>query len=180
MYPIFRFAAELLRVRRMPPCGLLDAHVSHHICLPFDIDPWRELNNGRTLTLYDLGRVPFALRCGLAAALRKSGWGMTVAGVSVRYRRRIRAFDRFTTVTRCLGWDARFIYLEQSMWRRGECTNQMLLRSAITDGKGIVAPARLLEAMDHPTESPALPGWAAAWIAAETGRPWPPEAGRFL
>ena len=69
-------------------------HVSHHYCLPWDIDLWRELNNGRTLTLYDLGRIPLAGRVGLIKVLRRERWGLTMAGASVRYRRRIRVFDR--------------------------------------------------------------------------------------
>ena len=34
-----------------------------------------ELNNGRTLTLYDLGRIPMMLRLGVIRTLRAKGWG---------------------------------------------------------------------------------------------------------
>jgi acyl-CoA thioesterase FadM len=95
MYPIFRFAKEMLAVRRAPALGPFGVHVSHHRCWPWDLDPWMELNNGRTLTLYDLGRIPAAARTGLVGAMRRNGWGMTVAGAAVRYRRRIRVFRRF-------------------------------------------------------------------------------------
>lgn len=117
MYPILRFAKEMLKYRRSPRIGMLEAHVSTHRCWPWDLDPWIELNNGRTLTLYDLGRVPMAWRTGILPTLRARGWGITVAGSSPRYRRRIRAFDRFTMVSRTIGWDARFLYMEQSIWR---------------------------------------------------------------
>lgn len=180
MYPFLRLALEIYRHRKAPPLGLLEAHVSHHTCMPWDLDPWVELNNGRTLTLYDLGRLPFAARLGLDAALRAEGWGMTVAGNSVRYRRRIRAFHRFTMVSRCLGWDGRFFYLDQSMWRGGECTNHMLLRSAVTSPGGIVAPARVARKLGLSETSPPLPGWVQAWIAADAQRPWPPESHAFL
>ena len=55
MFPFFRFTKDLLVARTQPPLGLLDTHVSHHICWPWDVDMFLELNNGRTLTLYDLG-----------------------------------------------------------------------------------------------------------------------------
>ncbi|MFC7705862.1 acyl-CoA thioesterase [Plastorhodobacter daqingensis] len=174
MYPIFRLMKEARRARRMPPLPLTGTHVSHHICWPWDLDPWIELNNGRTLTLYDLGRVPYGRRIGFEAALRKQGWGMTVAGNSLRYRRRVRAFDRVEMLTRCLGWDRRFFYIEQSMWKGGDCTSHMLLRSAVTSRNGIVPPAEVLAAMGHPEESPTLPDWVTAWIAADATRPWPP------
>ena len=144
MYPLLRFAKEMLKYRRAPRIGLLEAHVSTHRCWPWDLDPWIELNNGRTLTLYDLGRIPMAVRTGIVDILRQNQWGFTVAGNSVRYRRRIKAFQRFTMVSRSMGWDDRFIYMEQSMWRGGEGCNHMLLRVAITSAQGIVPPPRAL------------------------------------
>lgn len=174
MYPFIRLATETLRVRRLPPLGLFDPHVIQIRCLPWDLDPWIELNNGRTLTLYDIGRVPFVLRIGLLKALRAHGWGLTVAGASVRYRRRVKAFHRVELRTRLLGWDSRFFYIGQSMWRNGECTSHVLNRSAVTGKGGIVPPAEVARALGVAPESPALPGWVAAWIEADAARPWPP------
>jgi acyl-CoA thioesterase FadM len=176
MYPFVRMLKEIVLHRGGAPLAITDWHLSHHICWPWDLDIFAELNNGRTLTLYDLGRVPMAIRTGLGQVLKREGWGMAVAGASVRYRRRVRAFDRFTMASRVIGWDARFIYMDQSMWRNGQCLSQILLRSAVTDRAGIVAPARVLAALGHPVESPALPGWVTDWIAAEEARPWPPAA----
>ena len=77
MYPFLRFAKEMLKYRRAPRIGLLEAHVSTHRCWPWDLDPWIELNNGRTLTLYDLGRVPMIFRNGTFDTLRQNGWGIS-------------------------------------------------------------------------------------------------------
>ena len=175
MYPLIRFAKELAKFRnaeRLPPTG---THVSTHICWPWDLDPWIELNNGRTLTLYDLGRIPLAMRTGLIGILRERGWGITVAGNSTRYRRRVRMFDRFTMVSHTIGWDRRFIYMEQSMWKRGECCNHMLIRTAVTSAAGIVPPSEVMAALGGAPDSPPLPGWVEAWTSAEAARPWPPE-----
>lgn len=174
MYPLLRLALETWRVRRMPPLGVLDTHVSHHRIWPWDLDPWVELNNGRTLTLYDLGRVPMVLRSGLIAALRRRGWGITVAGSCPRYRRRLRLWDRVQMRSRLVGWDDRFLYVEQAMWKGADCANHVLIRTAVTGPAGIVPPAQVLAAMGAPTESPPLPDWIRAWIAAEAQRPWPP------
>lgn len=175
MYPFARMMKELWISRRQAPLGLLDTHVSHHVCWPWDLDMWVELNNGRTLTLYDLGRIPLGVRTGLGAMIRKKRWGITVAGSNVRYRRRVRMFHRVEILSRCIGWDSRFLYMEQSMWRGGECTSHMLLRSAVTSAKGIVPPAEVLAALGQDMASPPLPGWVTAWIAADAERPWPPE-----
>ena len=176
MYPYLRLMKEYLRMRGTPPLHPFDTHVSHHLCWPWDIDPWMELNNGRTLTLYDLGRTPLAVRTGVTRVLARQGWGMTVAGSSVRYRRRVRAFDRVTMVSRLIGWDARFLYMDQSMWKGADCTSQALIRSAVTSRAGIVPPADVARAMGHDGASPTLPGWVLAWAEAEATRPWPPES----
>lgn len=180
MYPFLRLAFGLARARRQPALGPFDPHVSHHICWPWDLDPWRELNNGRTLTLYDLGRTPLAVRSGVIWVLAAQGWGMTVAGSSVRYRRRVRAFERVTMVSRLIGWDARFLYMDQSMWKGTDCTSQALIRSAVTGKAGIVPPAEVARALGHDADSPPLPAWVLAWAEAEGQRPWPPEAAHHL
>ncbi len=73
MYPYLRMVKEILKFRGQP-LGPLETHVSHHLCWPQDIDPWMELNNGRTLTLYDLGRIPMAGRTGLHRVAKAKGW----------------------------------------------------------------------------------------------------------
>ncbi len=176
MYPFFRMGKELWVHRKAGALGVNEAHVSTHICWPWDLDFWFELNNGRTLTLFDLGRIPLARRIGLISALKKRRWGLTIAGVSVRYRRRIRAFERVEMRSRAVGWDARFLYLEQTLWNgAGECTTQALYRTAVTGKNGIVPPADVMAEIEFVGDQPTMPEWVNAWIAADAIRPWPPE-----
>lgn len=177
MYPFLRHYQAIAQARRMGPIGPFETHVSQHRIWPTDIDPWMELNNGRTLTLYDLGRIPLFIRLGIVAGARKAGLYFTVAGVSVRYRARLQPFRTVEMRTRMLGWDGRFIYMDQSLWLdETACANQVLVRSAIARrGKGIVPPGEALRLMGFEIESPPLPGWVENWIAAEGSRPWPPE-----
>ncbi|PIE11100.1 MAG: thioeseterase [Rhodobacterales bacterium] len=175
MYPWIRLAAAMWSARSAEPLPLTGTHESRVTCMPWDIDPWQELNNGRTLTLYDLGRLPMGARIGLNDALRKNRWGIAVAGASVRYRKRVRIFERLTMRTRVVGWDERFVYTEQSLWNsKGECASHILIRGAVTDENGIVTSDRLAKAMGVDPQSPPLPGWVQAWIDAEVDRPWPP------
>jgi acyl-CoA thioesterase FadM len=167
-------AKELWIHRKAPALPLLGTHVSRHRCWPWDLDPWVELNNGRTLTIYDLGRIPLGIRTGLRRVLGQKGWGLTVAGNTVRYRRRVRAFDVVEMHSRCIGWDQRFLYIEQAMWAGADCASHMIVRTAVTSKAGIVPPAQVLAALGEPVDSPALPDWVQGWIAAEAARPWPP------
>ena len=176
MYPFARMIWQMWKHRADPALSLGDVHVSRHHILPWDLDLFAELNNGRTLTIYDLGRVPAAHRMGLTRALRENRWGMTMAGVHVRYRRRLRVFETVEMRTTMPYWDDRFLYIEQSMWKaNGECANHALYRGAITDSTGIVPAARAVEACGHDPRPPKAPDWIDAWIDADALRPWPPH-----
>ena len=176
MYPFLRSYLGNRRARRMPRLRPFDMHLSRHRIWPFDIDPWLELNNGRTLTLYDLGRLPLYERTGLLKAVRDAGMYFTVAGVSVRYRARIVPFSIVDMQSRIVGYDGRFFYAVQSLWQGEACANEALIRVAVARrGKGIVPPAEVMALIGHHGDSPPLPEWVRNWATAEATRPWPPE-----
>lgn len=176
MFPFIRLFKDLYLARRQPKlAAITDEHISHHRCWPHDLDLMLELNNGRTLTLFDLGRLGMAQRVGLIKVLRREGWGLTMAGSCTRFRRRIHGFERFEMRSRVVCWDARFTYIEQSMWKmNGECANHVVYRAAITDSAGIVTTDRIAAAMDHSPVSPPFPEFIASWVKTEDTRPWPP------
>lgn len=176
MYPFARLAHQLWLHRNAEPLPPMGTHVSTHRCWPHDLDIWMELNNGRTLTLLDLGRSVLANRVRLTEALMKNKWGLTMAGVSVRYRRRIKMWEKFEVVSRSAGWDNRFFYIDQSIWKAdGECATQALYRSAVTSKDGIVPPQQVFDSIGLDGTSPPLPDWVQNWIDADATRPWPPE-----
>lgn len=178
MYPFVRLAKEFFVHRNAPKLPVISTHVSYHRCWPQDIDGFMEMNNGRILTVLDLGRSVLAQRVGLIKVLRDKGFGLTMAGNSVRFRKRIRPFTRFKLASRCVGWDAKFMYLEHTIWIGSDCAVQALFRSAVTDANGIVSPTVILDALGEDHTSPALPDWVQNWVDADATRPWPPEFGR--
>lgn len=174
MYPYMRLTKELIRQKFLKKISVSEVHTYYTICWPIDLDPWWELNNGRTLTLYDLGRISFLLRTGLKNKIMKQGWRFTVAGSSIRYRKRVTMFSLMKVNTRFLGWDERFIYFQQTMWRKNQPISSILIRSAITDANGIVTSDRFESLMGLNTKLK-LPDWATDWSKAEAKRTWPPE-----
>jgi acyl-CoA thioesterase FadM len=173
MYPIIRMMHQYRKYRNKP-LPLDGVHVSTHYCLPVDLDVWMELNNGRTLTLYDLGRIPLVRRVGILDMLKQNGWSFTIAGSSVRYRKRVTVFNKLEMRSKIVGRDARFLYVVQSMWHKGEATSSALFRLAVTGG-GIVPSDEWTKALGMPDWNPTLPDWVQAWAEAEAQRTWPPE-----
>ena len=176
MYPFIRLAKELLKFRKAPRLGMWDVHVSHHRIWPWDLDMLMELNNGRTLSIFDLGRISMAERAGLFDALRARKWSLSVAGSVVRYRKRLTNLQRIEMQSSLLGWDARFIYLEQSMWTAdGACANHGIFRTALVSNRRMVPTADIVAEMGLTDSSRHLPDWVAEMFAADDRRPWPPE-----
>jgi acyl-CoA thioesterase FadM len=174
MYPFVRLALVARAAKRrgaLPVDGTGELRLT---CMPWDLDMFAEMNNGRVLTLYDLGRIDHAHRIGLIGLLKPNRWGFAVGGASVRYRRRVRAFDRLTLRTHCVGRDDRWFYMHQAMERGGEAVSAGLMRVCCTDRDGIVSTDRVVAALGYPAWAPPLPGWVQAWVAADAERPWPP------
>ena len=176
MYPFLRLTAEMLRARRAPRLAPGDVHETRLRIWPWDLDFARELNNGRTLTLMDMGRIPALYRTGVFDKVYGAGMFMTMAGATVRWRRRIRLWDRVTLRSRLVGWDNRFFYVEQAMVLRGEVAAHAVYRVATTAGRGLTDPAEVAGMMGW-ADRPELEHWIADWAALEARRPWPPALG---
>jgi acyl-CoA thioesterase FadM len=175
MYPLVRLLNTLRRTLNASKIAITDRSEMQFICRPWDIDMFQEMNNGRILTLYDLGRFDLAIRSGLVKALRQNHWGLVVAGSSVRYRKRIRMFDRVTIRSQVVGAEDRWFYIVQSMWVKGEACSSVLLRTGITEkGKTILVDRVAKATGNEHIEPDELPLWVREWIQAESHRPWPP------
>lgn len=176
MYPIGRTIATFIRSSRASKLNINETSETSFICRPWDIDLFFEMNNGRILTLYDLGRFGLAMRTGLQKALQDNQWGLVVAGSTIRYRKRIRMFDKVTMKTQMAGADDRWIYLIQSMWVKGEPCSSVLLRTGVTEKGKTIPIERIAKATGHDiSEITEMPLWVKEWIAAESHRTWPPS-----
>ncbi|MDA0107087.1 acyl-CoA thioesterase [Vibrio sp. La 4.2.2] len=175
MYPFFRLAKTIIQSKKQPTLSYTQQDEIQFRCHPWDIDLFLELNNGRILTLYDLGRTALSVKCGLMSTLKKERWGLVVAGSSVRYRKRIHMFDKITMKTQCVATDDKWFYLEQSMWVKGEPCSSVLIRAGVTSKQGIVAPLDVVDAAGVSPADNETPQWVQEWVDSEQHRPWPPS-----
>lgn len=139
---------------------------------PGDIDVFFELNNGRHLTMMDFGRFDLAARSGLLKTVRKKKWGLVVAGASVRYRHRLKLFQKYELHSEVIGHDDKWIYFHQKTIREGRIHSAALIRTAVTSKNGIVKVEEVMKSFGHIGEIPTLPKWVKAWAEADQLRPW--------
>jgi acyl-CoA thioesterase FadM len=164
---LFRLFWLLISSRRRPRLDAFDESVLRLMVLPTDLDLNFHLNNGRLLSLFDLGRVDLLLRLGAVPALRRNRWSAVVASVAVRYRRPLNPLRRFELRTRTLCWDERWFFLEQRITRRGELMVHGVVKTQFFGPDGRVAPQALVDAVRAGVVSPPVPEAIRAWEAAE-------------
>ena len=86
--------------------------------LPTDLDLNGHMNNGRYLTIMDLGRLDHVLRSGLWRPIWQNGWAPMLGSAVIRYRREMRLFQRFTLETRIAAWSDTTAVMEQTFLDR--------------------------------------------------------------
>lgn len=179
MYPIIRLGKTIFDAVKDTKGGtslsITDTGRIEFTSSPTDMDNFFEMNNGRIITLFDLGRTDFAIRTGLGKRLLTKRWGLVVAGSNVQYRKRVFVFEPVTITTKVSAFDDKWIYIEQTMWVKDTPTSSALLRTGVTK-KGRVIPTKtVFDAMGLGDIDMPPTGYVKTWIEAEAKRPWPPK-----
>ncbi|WP_026480458.1 acyl-CoA thioesterase [Ahrensia sp. 13_GOM-1096m] len=110
---VFRLLWVIITAFRRSKLGMMEESVITLRVMPNDLDTNIHMNNGRYLTIMDLGRVDFIIRSGMAKQLREQKWYPVVGSAKISYKRSLSPFQRYELKTRVHGWDEKWIYLEQ-------------------------------------------------------------------
>lgn len=166
-----RYPFAGLRSLRKPPAGLLEWTHVHMRVRVSDCDSYLHVNNGRYLSLMDIGRINHAGRCGMIRLWRRTGWKPVAGGVTIRFRRELRMGTRYSLHTRCVGWDEGWSYWEQRFDREdGSLAARAYAKVAMLDERGArLDSARVMGALGIDPVSPALPAGVVAWQSSEFG-----------
>lgn len=141
---------------------------------PTDLDLSLHMNNGRYLTLMDIGRLDFIFGTGLWRPLLKHRWTPIASAIVIRYRRELRSFDRFRLETRIIGWAEASIVMEQLFIfdggaREGEVAARALFKGGLYDRKArtFVTTLRLMSELGLDPVMPDPSAEVSAFLAVE-------------
>jgi acyl-CoA thioesterase FadM len=162
-----RVMSVVVAALRAGPLGPFDTSRLDFRTMPGDLDLNGHMNNGRYLTLMDLGRVDLSVRTGIHRVLLAHAWKPVVASEIVRFRKSLHLGERFVLTSRILGWDHRSVYVEHRMERGEEIVAIGIVRGMFIGTEGAVAPERIARAIGHAAPPPRLPGAIRAWREAE-------------
>ncbi len=142
--------------------------------LPNDLDLSLHMNNGRYLTVMDLGRIDLLLRSGLAREVWRHGWTPVANAAVIRFRRELRLFERYRLETQILTWSEQAVVMAQTFVfaggdREGQIAARALIKGAIYDRKAsrYVPISELMATINTVAESPAATEEVEAFFAAD-------------
>ncbi len=159
----FRYLYTLLTSLLRSRMGVLEESRVTMRVWPWEMDFNLHLNNGRYLSLMDLGRVDLLVRSGIGRVVLSRRWLPVLGGATMRFRRPLGPLQTFELVTRLVGWDEKWIYLEQRFEAEGKAAAQGYVQALFLGPGGKVPTRKLLEALGRSAEaSPELPPGAEA------------------
>lgn len=156
--------------RRLRREGRLDATAIGRIrltTLPTDIDVLRHMNNGRYLSLFDLGRWDLLVRTGMADAMKTHRWYAVVSSETVTFRKSLNLWQRFDVESRMIGHDDKAVYLEHRAVVNGELYARAIIRARMMKRSGgTLSHEELFAAIGRPEGIPDVEPWIHEWAAA--------------
>lgn len=177
MYPLIKTVITLIKAKYKPALQFSDESILHQRVGLTDIDIFLELNNARYLNYMELGRWDFSQRVGFYSLMKKKKWGVAVGGASIRYRRRIGFFQKFTITSKIICHDGRWMYFLQEFHHDSQSSRKIcasaLIKVCVTSKDGLVPAPEVLKALGEEDNLAEIPEWVNAWIEAESLRPWP-------
>jgi acyl-CoA thioesterase FadM len=136
----------------------------HFRVLPTDLDTNLHMNNGRYLTIMDLGRLDLMLRSGLWRPLWRNDWAPMAGAVVIRFRRELRLFERFVLRTRIAAWSDTTAVMEQAFFfadgaRKGQMAACALMKAGFYDrgDRRLITVKRLIAELGVPAEATQSP-----------------------
>lgn len=171
---MWRARRRLRREGRIAPTEICRIRLT---TLPTDLDVLRHMNNGRYLSLFDLGRWDLLTRTGMAEAMKTHGWYGVVVAETITFRKSLEPWQRFDVESRLIGHDDKAIYLEHRAVVDGEVYARAIIRSRMLKRSGgTLSHEELFAAVGRPEGIPEIDQWVADWAASSALPPTRAEA----
>lgn len=146
MHMILRTLLVFLRRRWLSPIVIGEVSTVEMRVLPTDLDLLMHVNNGVYFSFMDFGRWNMIFRNGVYDLSLRKGWYSVVAGETIRFRRSLKLWQKFSIETKVLGHDEKNFFIRQRFYRKGELMAAGLVRvSFLKRSGGRVLPSEVLK-----------------------------------
>lgn len=139
--------------------------------LPNDLDLNRHMNNGRYLTIMDLGRIDYMIKTGLLTVVLRNKWFPVISDSHMCYFRPLRLFDTYTLRTSLESWDDKSYIMTQRFEKNGKIYAIGLIRGLFKDKKRSISIVEILKPLNLEHElPPPLSPESEIWLSFVTNK----------
>jgi acyl-CoA thioesterase FadM len=147
---------------------LLDKGITYYRVMPWDLDAYGHMNNGRYLQISDVARIELMCRTNAAKIIFKKRWGGVLGGSLVRHSRALKLFTRYKVISRVLCWDDRWFFTEHRFESlTGQVVTVCITRAALRNRKDWAGTKDIVNSVAPGLESPAITSQIKHWLAAD-------------
>ena len=142
---------------------------------PTDLDSNIHMNNGRYLSIMDLGRLDLMVRLGLMRHVLRQKWMPVLSAATIRYRLSLNPFQKFRLDTKIAWWDDKWFYIEQRFIICGGQKDGVVAAISFVKGsfyskktKSTIPTQDLISLLHlNDTDIPEQPAFVKSWQIAE-------------
>jgi len=164
----FRLIWTIIRSFFKPKIDFSDEIVLKLRIFPNDLDINRHLNNGRYLTILDLGSIDLFLRSGVLGRAIRSGFRPMIGGLFVTYRNSLSLFEQCTLTMKLKAWDDYWNYFKFEFRKvDGRLSASGYFKGAFVSKNGLVPNNVADEIFEYKHGFCELPPVVENWIRAE-------------
>lgn len=168
MHMIWRTLWIFLRKRFMTKAHIGEVTEYSMRVLPTDLDLLMHVNNGIYFSLMDFGRWDMVFRNGVYDACYKKGWYAVVAGETIKFKKSLQLWDKFTLQTQVVGHDEKNFFVQQKFICRGELMATGLVKVRFLKKKGgSVTPEEIFAQINETPQNKAT-DLSGEWLALES------------
>ncbi len=143
----FRFLWLLLRrISIGKKISAFDSCTTHFWVNPFDLDINMHMNNGRYLSIMDLGRIDLLLKAKTFWGLILNGYYPVVASEGIRFKKALMPFQFFQIRTQIDYWNEKDFYIKQEFIQNKKVVAEGYLKARfLRRGQGSITTRELFK-----------------------------------
>lgn len=152
----FRLLLLLIKrlLRRHKQTHIRQDTILHLRVLPNDLDLNCHMNNGRYLTIMDLGRIDYMIKNGLLTPVLRNKWFPVISAAHMCYFRPLNLFNAYKLRTTLESWDDKWYIITQRFEKNGKIYAIGVVRGLFRDKKGSIPMPTILKHLNLEHESP--------------------------
>jgi acyl-CoA thioesterase FadM len=167
---IFRFFFNILKnLIFKRPMEINETSIISMRVLPTDLDLNFHMNNGRYLTIMDIGRTELVIRSGLHKLVIAEKLSAVASGININFFKPLAPLEKYELHTSVLTWDESWFYLKQEFIKDNQIKASAIAKVIFLKKGKRVRPDYLLKKMGKEVSPPKAPEYFQSMLNSEKG-----------